>query len=429
MKNIFARSGALKKKVLCQCPNTVQKRFLNIHEYQAKELFKQFDVPHQRGFVINKLDEVPSTLEQLKKELNTKFFIVKSQILAGGRGKGSFIENGFQGGVKFTKDEKTAIEVSGKMLGNTLVTKQTGQKGIKVEKLFLAECLDFDREFYFAILLDRTTQCPVFVGSYEGGMDIEQVAEEKPEAIRTLLIKDFNNGPTDEEVTNYANELKFKDPKQAGQVMKRLYKMFVKTDAVQLEINPMVELQNTNDVSCVDCKLGIDDNAAFRQKEIFAMRDWSAEDPREVEAAKYELNYIGLDGNIGCLVNGAGLAMATMDIVQLNGGSPANFLDVGGGATTQQVKQAFTIILKDESVKCILVNIFGGIMRCDVIAEGIVQAASELGLKVPVVVRLAGTNVEKGLKILEDASSKGVLKAITATDLDDAAKKAVAQLK
>jgi len=365
----------------------------------------------------------------LKSETGTKNFIVKSQILAGGRGKGSFIENGFQGGVKFSKDEKTAEEVAAKMLHNTLVTKQTGHKGIRVDKLFFAECLDFNREFYFAILLDRTAQCPVFVGSYEGGMDIEQVAEEKPEAIKTLLIKDLVNGPSEAETIEYAKSLNFKNPQQAAQVMKKLYAMFRGTDAAQLEINPLVELDGSADVSCVDCKLNVDDNAVFRQKEIFAMRDWAAEDPREVEAAKCELNYIGLDGNIGCLVNGAGLAMATMDIIQLNGGKPANFLDVGGGATTKQVKQAFTIILKDESVKCVLVNIFGGIMRCDVIAEGIVQAASELELKVPIVVRLEGTNVDKGLQILDEAAKNGTLKVITAKNLDDAAAKAVSQLK
>lgn len=375
------------------------------------------------------MEAIPATLAQLKTETGTKNFIVKSQILAGGRGKGSFIENGFQGGVKFTKNEQVAADVASKMLGNTLVTKQTGEKGIKVDKLFFAECLDFNREFYFAILLDRAAQCPVFVGSYEGGMDIEQVAEEKPEAIKTLLIRDLENGPTLADATEYAKELQFKKPEQAAQIMKKLYTMFRKTDAAQLEINPLVELDNTADLSCVDCKLNIDDNAAFRQANIFAMRDWAAEDPREVEAAKCELNYIGLDGNIGCLVNGAGLAMATMDIIQLHGGAPANFLDVGGGATTNQVKQAFTIILKDESVKCVLVNIFGGIMRCDVIAEGIVQAARELGVRIPIVVRLAGTNVDKGLQILEEAAKTGTLKVIAAKDLDDAAIKSVAQLK
>ena len=375
------------------------------------------------------MDEAPGLLAKLKQQTGTKNIIVKSQILAGGRGKGSFKENGFQGGVKFTKDEKAAQDVAAKMLHNTLVTKQTGAEGFKVNRLFFAECLDFNREFYFAILLDRTAQCPVFVGSYEGGMDIEQVAEEKPEAIKTLLIRDLENGPSDADAIEYAKSLQFKKPEQAAQVMKKLYKMFRKTDASQLEINPLVELDQTADLSCVDCKLNIDDNAAFRQPEIFAMRDWAAEDPREVEAAKVELNYIGLHGNIGCLVNGAGLAMATMDIIQLNGGTPANFLDVGGGATTKQVKEAFKIILRDESVKCVLVNIFGGIMRCDVIADGIVQAASELGVNIPIVVRLAGTNVEKGMQILEEASKKGTLKAITATNLDDAAVKAVSQLK
>ncbi|KAF0977572.1 hypothetical protein FDP41_003564 [Naegleria fowleri] len=434
MKSFISRSSSqFAKKVNPRASNTsvnnIQKRFLNIHEYQAKELFKQFDVPHQRGITVDNLKDVQGTLAALKQQTGTKNFIVKSQVLAGGRGKGHFLENGFQGGVKFTKDEKAAEEVASKMLHNTLVTKQTGEKGIKVNKIFFAECLDFKREFYFAILLDRAAQCPVFVASYEGGMDIEEVAEKKPEAIKTLLIRDLENGPSDAEAIQYAKDLQFKKPEEAAQVMKKLYKMFRKTDAAQLEINPLVELDNTADLSCVDCKLNIDDNAAFRQPEIFAMRDWDAEDPREVEAAKVELNYIGLDGNIGCLVNGAGLAMATMDIIQLNGGKPANFLDVGGGATTKQVKEAFKIILKDESVKCVLVNIFGGIMRCDIIADGIVQAASELGVNVPIVVRLAGTNVDKGLQILEDAAKKGTLKAITAKDLDEAAKKAVAQLK
>jgi len=412
-----------------RCSNHVQslrqqqKRFLNIHEYQAKMLLGQFNVPHQRGIVVEDLESVRGAAEKVQKQYNSQNLIVKSQILAGGRGKGVF-DTGYKGGVKFSKNVADAEEAAKNMLGHFLTTKQTPKEGIKVQKIYIAECLDFERELYLAILLDRQCDGPVLVASTEGGMDIEAVAEQMPEKIHKLPIN-IAQGPSEQKFNELAEKLGFQGEtaKKAVQLFFNLYDLFASTDATQVEINPLV-LTNTGDVVCVDAKINFDDNAEFRRKEIFEMRDFSEEDPREVEASKFGLNYVGLDGNIGCMVNGAGLAMATMDIIKFHGGAPANFLDVGGGATTEQVKQAFTILTSDKNVKAILVNIFGGIMRCDTIAKGIIEAAKEVQLKVPLVVRLEGTNVEQGVKLLQESG----IAVTTAVDLDDAASKAVASI-
>jgi len=395
-------------------------RNLNLHEYQSKALMDKYNVRVQRW----RLAKNPEDAEEQAKDLNAETTVVKAQVHAGGRGKGHF-DNGFKGGVKLCKTPEEVKEISGKMLGHRLTTKQTGPDGVLVKSVMLAESIDFDRELYFAILLDRAAGGPVIVASPMGGMDIEAVAESNPEAIFKVPI-DINKGPDDSKLSDLAKKLGFNSdstPKAVEQ-MKNLYKLFIESDALQVEINPLVQVQN-GDVYCVDAKIGFDDNASFRQKEIFSQRDTAEEDPREVEASKYNLNYVGMDGNIGCMVNGAGLAMATMDIIKLHGGEPANFLDVGGGATTEQVKEAFRIVSSDSSVQAILVNIFGGIVKCDVIAQGIINAAKELNLDRPLIVRLAGTNQEKGYKLLEESG----LNISTAGDLGEAAKKAVESLK
>lgn len=404
-----------------------QKRFLNIHEYHSKELMSQFGVRIQRGKAIGSVAEAEGAVKYvaaLPGNPNPNMMVVKSQILAGGRGKGTFVDTGFQGGVKLAKNHAQVPELAEKMLGHKLRTVQTSPDGVLVQKLLIAECLDIQRETYFAIILDRAADGAVLVASPKGGMDIEQVAHESPEDIHTQVVADLKKGPTREQVLDLARKLEFKDIESAANNMENLYKLFAATDCTQVEVNPFAETPQGEAVA-IDGKINFDDNAAFRQKNIFALRDWSEEDPREVEAAKFELNYVGLDGNIGCMVNGAGLAMATMDIIKLHKGEPANFLDVGGGATASQVTQAFKILTSDKKVKCILVNIFGGIMRCDIIAEGIVNAAKEVSLSVPVVVRLAGTNVDAGKRILKESG----LNIISADDLDDAAIKAVSQLK
>merc|ERR1712137_1011848 len=329
-RSIF-RSGLLSRPsfLATQFANTTPQlqsvRHLNLHEYQSKALMEKYNVRVQRW----RLAATPEEAEEQAKDLAAETTVVKAQVHAGGRGKGQF-DNGFQGGVKLCKTPEEVREISGKMIGHRLTTKQTPPEGVLVRSVMLAESIDFDRELYFAILLDRAAGGPVIVASPMGGMDIETVAEENPEAIFKLAI-DINKGPVDNDV-----------PKAVEQ-MKNLYQLFLKSDALQVEINPLVQVPN-GDVYCVDAKIGFDDNASFRQKEVFEQRDTSEEDPREVEASKYNLNYVGMEGNIGCMVNGAGLAMATMDIIKLHGGEPANFLDVGGGATTEQVKEAFRII-------------------------------------------------------------------------------------
>lgn len=350
--------------------------------------------------------------------------ILKAQIHAGGRGKGHFLKSGLKGGVKILNNSAEVEKLSAQMFGDNLVTKQTSEDGQTVNMVLVNKGIDITDEFYFAILLDRAVGGPAIVCSIEGGMDIEAVAEATPEKIVTIPI-DILKGVTDEDCDQVAAAFNLSGDlvEKCRAQVKALYGMFCATDATQVEINPLA-VATDNRIYCVDAKLNFDDNAKFRQEDIFAMRDTSMEDPRDLAAEASGLNYIGLDGTIGCMVNGAGLAMATMDIISLNGGKPANFLDVGGGATKDQVAEAFKILTSDQNVKGLLVNIFGGIMKCDIIAEGIVAAHKEVGLEVPLVVRLEGTNVEMGKKIMEESG----LPIITADNLDDAAQKAVAAL-
>jgi len=398
--------------------NGVSKRHLNLHEYQSKELMTKHGVNCQRFVVASSKEEAQKEIGKLQP---VDEYVIKAQIHAGGRGKGTF-DNGFKGGVHLTTDPSKAAELTQQMLGHKLVTKQTTKEGVLVNKVMIAESLNFKKEFYFAILMDRGTQGPVVVASPQGGMDIEEVAEKTPDLIFKEPV-DFHKGLLPEQAHKLAGKLGFKDLQGASEQMQKLYKMFIATDATQIEINPFVETDKGK-VYCVDAKINIDDNAGFRQKDMFDNRDTSEDDPREVAASKFDLNYIGMDGSIGCMVNGAGLAMATMDIIKLYNGSPANFLDVGGGAKASQITQAFKIISGDPKVKAILVNIFGGIMKCDVIAEGIVEALKQIKIDQPLVVRLSGTNVELGKDILK----KSGFPIITADDLDDAAQKAVKSL-
>jgi succinyl-CoA synthetase beta subunit len=365
----------------------------------------------------------PQEAESGARKLNAKEYVVKAQIHAGGRGKGYFVENNFKGGVHLTTDPKVAGSLTEKMLGNHLVTQQTPPSGVPVREVMIAESLTFDKEYYFAILMDRASQGPVVVASTEGGMDIEKVAEKTPERIFSEKV-DITKGLLKDQALKLADQLGFKAGStrdEAAEQMMRLYKLFIDLDATQVEINPFVSTTEGR-VYCVDAKINFDDNASFRQPDVWKLRDTTEEDPREVQASKFNLNYIGMDGNIGCMVNGAGLAMATMDIIKLYNGSPANFLDVGGGANEQQVAEAFKILTSDKQVHAILVNIFGGIMKSDVIAKGIIAAARQVKLSIPLVVRLAGTNVEIAKALIKDSG----LPIITAEDLDDAAQKAVA---
>uniref|UniRef100_A0A7S2MFB3 Succinate--CoA ligase [ADP-forming] subunit beta, mitochondrial n=1 Tax=Helicotheca tamesis TaxID=374047 RepID=A0A7S2MFB3_9STRA len=347
--------------------------------------------------------------------------VIKSQILAGGRGLGTF-KSGLQGGVHVIKSSEVK-EYAEKMLGGTLVTKQSGPEGKPVNTVLLAKKMSLAREFYFAIMMDRASGGPLIIACSEGGTSIEDLAESHPEKIIKVPV-DLKLGLTEEQAMQVVDGLTVAgDKAAAAEQIKALYNLFVSKDCTMVEVNPLAEDTEGNLIAA-DAKIGFDDNAEFRQKDVFEQRDFTQEDPREVDAGKWDLNYIGLDGNIGCMVNGAGLAMSTMDIISLNGGSPANFLDVGGSANTEQVKNAFEIITSDPAVKAILVNIFGGIMKCDIIAQGIIEASRELDLTVPVVVRLEGTNVEIGKKMLEESG----LALITADDLDDAAEKAVAAI-
>jgi succinyl-CoA synthetase beta subunit len=354
------------------------------------------------------------------RELGTNSLVVKAQIHAGGRGKGSFT-NGFQGGVHLCKTAGQARDIAAKMIGQTLVTHQTGPEGRMVNQVLVAESVEIEKEFYFAILMDRATGAPVIVASREGGMDIEEVAEKSPEKIlREPVDPAFGLQPF--QTRKLARELGFAPAQMRGacKLFAALYRCFTSCDCSMVEINPLV-LTKGGEVLALDAKFSFDDNALFRHPDIVALRDVAEEDPREVAASKHHLSYIGLDGNIGCMVNGAGLAMATMDIIKHHGGEPANFLDVGGGASEEQVTEAFKILLSDAKVKAILVNIFGGIMKCDVIAQGILNAVKSVKLGIPLVVRLEGTNVEQGRKLLADSG----LPIVTATDLDSAASEIV----
>ena len=404
---------------------------MNIHEYQARELLQKFDVATTRGKVASTTNEV----EQIASELGhvdlatervrpTGGLVVKAQIHAGGRGKGTFT-NGFKGGVHLSKSPAHAAEIASKMLGETLVTHQTGPAGRVVNKVLVAESAEIAREIYFAILLDRAPAAPVIVASTEGGVEIETVATKSSEKIIREQI-DPLAGLQSFQTRKLAKQLGFESSqlKSASKLFEGLYRTFIAFDCSMVEVNPLV-VTTKGAVLALDAKFNFDDNALYRHPEIVAMRDIAEEDPREVEASKHGLSYIGLDGNIACLVNGAGLAMATMDIIKFYGGEPANFLDVGGGATEEKVTEAFKILISDKKVKAILVNIFGGIMRCDVIAQGIINAAKTVKLSVPLVVRLEGTNVEKGKQLLKESG----LTLIAADDLADAAKKVVAAAK
>ena len=389
---------------------------MNIHEYQAKELLQKFGVATSPG----KAASTPDEAEQAARDLNTDDLVVKAQIHAGGRGKGTFA-NGFKGGVHLCKSPAEAREVASKMLGQTLVTHQTGPAGCVVNKVLVAQSVEIAREIYFAILVDRATGGPIVVASTEGGVEIETVAEKSPEKILREKVHPLA-GLQAFQTRKLARQLGFDgaQAKAAAKLFDGLYRTFLACDCSMVEVNPLV-VTPKGEVLALDAKFNFDDNALYRHPELAALRDVAEEDPREVEASKHGLNYIGLDGNIACLVNGAGLAMATMDIIKSYGGSPANFLDVGGSATGDQVTEAFKILIADDKVKAILVNIFGGIMKCDVIAQGIIDAVKAVNLPVPLVARLEGTNMEAGKKLLAESG----LAVITAGDLADAAEKVV----
>jgi len=386
---------------------------MNIHEYQAKEVLRKFGAPVSKGVVIFSLDEIEDKIKTLKSQK----FVLKAQIHAGGRGKA--------GGVKLINDLKELKKEAKKMLGKVLITPQTGPKGKEVKRLYIEEASDISKEFYLSCLVDRDSSKIAFISSTEGGMDIEKVAEENPEKIITTKVS------AGEEIKKIDLEniikpfnLNTDQKKSANKLVQALFKILQEKDASLIEINPLIINQN-DEIICLDAKMNFDDNANFRHPDIVELRDLNEEDPTEIEASKHDLAYIKLNGSIGCMVNGAGLAMATMDIIKIYGKEPANFLDVGGGASKEKVSAAFKLILSDKNVKGILINIFGGIMRCDILAQGVVEAAKETNLNVPLVVRLAGTNFQEGKNILD----KSGLKLLSATDLNDAAKKIVEAIK
>ena len=387
---------------------------MNIHEHQAKEILKDFGAPVSNGIVIYSIGEIKEKILKLK----SKEFVLKAQIHAGGRGKA--------GGVKLIKDVKNLEIEAAKMMGKILVTHQTGPEGKEVKRLYIEEASEISKEFYLSCLIDRESSKIAFISSTEGGMDIEKVATETPEKIVTSKIDLKDEGPSEIEIQNIISvfNLKKEQIETAKKLIKSLYKILVEKDASLIEINPLIITKNEK-IICLDAKMNFDDNAIFRRPEILKLRDLNEEDPAEIQASKYDLAYIKLNGSIGCMVNGAGLAMATMDIIKLYGKEPANFLDVGGGASKEKVTEAFKLILADKNVKGILINIFGGIMRCDVLAQGVVEAAKQVNLSVPLVVRLAGTNYKEGKKILDNSN----LKILSASDLNDAAKKIVEAIK
>ena len=396
---------------------------MNIHEYQAKKLLNDYGAPVSDGRAVLRAEEAKTQAGALDGPL----WVVKAQIHAGGRGKGTFKEEsaGEEGGVRLAKSVGEAAEEAQKMLGRTLVTKQTGPAGKVVNRVYIEDGAGISRELYLALLVDRVTSRVSFVCSTEGGMDIEEVAEKTPEKILSFSLDPASgiSGFHGRRVA-FALGLEGQQVKQCVKLIDTLYRMFIEKDMEMLEINPLI-VTDGGDIKCLDAKMSFDSNALYRHQDILALRDETEEDPKELAASKFDLNYIALDGEIGCMVNGAGLAMATMDIIKLYGSSPANFLDVGGGATKDKVTEAFKIITSDPQVKGILVNIFGGIMRCDVIAEGVVAAVKEVGLKVPLVVRLEGTNVEKGKEIINNSD----VDVIAADDLGDAAEKIVKAVK
>ena len=396
---------------------------MNIHEYQAKALLRSYGAPVSDGRIVLKADEAKTAAG----ELDGPLWVVKAQIHAGGRGKGSFKEAdaGEKGGVRLAKSVEEAAEEAKKMLGRTLVTHQTGPAGKQVNRIYIEDGSGIQSELYLALLVDRVSSRISFVCSTEGGMDIEEVAASTPEKILSFSVDPATGyQPFHGRRVAFSLGLSGAQVKQCVNLMGLLYKAFVEKDMEMLEINPLI-VTDSGDLKVLDAKLGFDGNAIYRHSDIADLRDTTEEDPKELEASKYDLNYIALDGEIGCMVNGAGLAMATMDIIKLYGAEPANFLDVGGGATKEKVTEAFKIITSDPNVKGILVNIFGGIMRCDVIAEGVIAAVKEVGLKVPLVVRLEGTNVEKGKEIIANSG----LDVIAADDLRDGAEKIVKAVK
>ena len=387
---------------------------MNIHEHQAKDILKEFGLPVSNGVVINSVDEIKEKISKLKSEK----YVVKAQIHAGGRGKA--------GGVKLVKNISELETEAKEMMGKTLITHQTGPEGKKVKRLYIEEASEIDKEFYLSCLVDRETSKIAFISSKEGGMDIEKVAAESSEKIITNKIDFKEEGPSNDEIKNIISIFNFneKQIEQAKELIKGLYKILIHKDATLIEINPLI-ITKEKELICLDAKMNFDDNAIFRRPEILKLRDLNEEEPTEIEASKYDLAYIKLNGSIGCMVNGAGLAMATMDIIKLYGKEPANFLDVGGGASKEKVAAAFKLILSDKNVKGILINIFGGIMRCDVLAQGVVDAATQTNLSVPLVVRLAGTNFKEGKEILD----KSNLKILSASNLNDAAEKIVKEIK
>ena len=387
---------------------------MNIHEHQAKSILKEFGAPVSNGVVILSVDEIKNKITELK----SKEFVLKAQIHAGGRGKA--------GGVKLVKNIFELEIEAKKLMGKTLITHQTGPEGKEVKRLYIEEASDISKEFYLSCLIDRETSKIAFISSTEGGMDIEKVSAENPDKIITNKIDLKDEGPNENEIENIISIFKLDSEQKeiAIKLVKSLYKIILEKDANLIEINPLV-ITKDNKLICLDAKMNFDDNAIFRRPEILNLRDLNEEDPAEIEASKHDLAYIKLNGSIGCMVNGAGLAMATMDIIKLYGKEPANFLDVGGGASKEKVAAAFKLILSDKNVKGILINIFGGIMRCDILAQGVVDAAKQINLSVPLVVRLAGTNFKEGKAILD----KSNLKILSATDLNDAAKKIVEAIK
>ena len=386
---------------------------MNIHEHQAKEILKSFDAPISKGIIIMSKDEIKKKIENL----NGEEFVVKAQIHAGGRGKA--------GGVKLVKGLDSLEKEISSMFGKILVTHQTGPEGKEVKRVYVEEASNIEKEFYLSCLIDRETSKIAFISSTEGGMDIEKIASDQPEKIITTRVDlddKINKDQIDKIIKPY--RLTENQKKEAIKVIEAMYNILLKKDASLIEINPLI-ITKDQKLICLDAKMNFDDNAIFRRPEILKLRDLNEEDPAEVEASKHDLAYIKLNGSIGCMVNGAGLAMATMDIIKLHGKEPANFLDVGGGASKEKVSAAFKLILRDKNVRGILINIFGGIMRCDVLAQGVVEAAKEIKLTIPLVVRLAGTNFLEGKKILDESS----LKILSASDLNDAAQKIVGVIK
>jgi len=386
---------------------------MNIHEHQAKEILKEYGAPVPRGIAVTDLNN----LEDKLRKIDAKTLVLKAQIHAGGRGKA--------GGVKLIENRKNLFNEAKLMLNKKLVTHQTGPEGRQVKRLYIEEASEIKEEFYLSCLVDRASSKIAFISSTEGGTDIEAIAIKYPKKISTSLVE-LNNEINEKDILKITKNFNFTidQEKEAKKIIQALYKILIEKDATLIEINPLI-INKKNNLICLDAKMNFDDNAVFRRPEISKLRDLNEEDPTEIEASKFDLSYIKLDGSIGCMVNGAGLAMATMDIIKLYGEEPANFLDVGGGASKEKVSAAFKLILSDKNIKGILINIFGGIMRCDVLAQGLVEAAKETNLTVPLVVRLAGTNFEEGNKILKESG----LKIVPANDLNDAAQKIVKAIK